>query len=106
MPESDHTLTRREFLRRAALGGGGVALASSAAGAPFILTPRRIPRRTAAGTLIFRPYYVQRGRGPHLDGTYAYASDTKWDAFHSDICADETGVAISDTDGQGRFGIN
>src|SRR5690606_32166992 len=106
MPESDRTLTRREFLRQAALGGGGVALASSAAGAPLIFTPRRIPRRTAAGTLIFRPYYVQRGRGPHLDGTYAYASDTKWDAFHSDIRADETGVAISDTGGQGRFGIN
>ncbi|HEX7071733.1 MAG TPA: endo-1,4-beta-xylanase, partial [Rhodothermales bacterium] len=36
-----------------------------------------------------------------------YASDAKWDAFHSNISASpETGVVISDSEGQSRFGIN
>lgn len=107
MPEPMQGLTRRAFLCQAALSGAGLALATSASAAPLVLTSRRTPRRTAAGTLAFRPYYVQRGVGPHLEGTYAYASDTKWDAFHSDIraTADE-GVLLSDAEGQERFGIN
>lgn len=102
----ERSLSRRTFLRHAALGGAGLALASSATAAPLILTTPRTRRRTVAGTLAFRPYYVQRGPGPHLEGTYAYASDTKWDAFHSNINASENGVYLSDTEGQEQFGIN
>jgi hypothetical protein len=32
--------------------------------------------------LIFRPYFVQKGQGPHLLD-WAYASDENGDAFHS-----------------------
>lgn len=106
MHDVETALTRRAFLKSAAVGGAGLALAYPTAAAPLILTPRRTPRRTAAGTLAFRPHYVQRGLGPHLEGTYAYASDTKWDAFHSNIEAGAEGVVISDTEGQDRFGIN
>ena len=59
----------------------------------------------AQGQLIFRPYYVQAGRGPHLLD-WAYASDANWDAFHSDIKATKDGVTISDTEGKERFGID
>ncbi|MBT8400355.1 MAG: endo-1,4-beta-xylanase, partial [Rhodothermia bacterium] len=46
-----------------------------------------------------------RGVGPHM--RWAYASDTKWDAFRSDIDAPENEVVtISDTGGESRFGIN
>lgn len=91
-------LTRRSFLQHAAAGAATLTF-------PTILTPRRSAPRTAAGTLVFEPVYVQRGMGPHL--RWAYASDTKWDAFKSDIVADEnTRVVISDTMGQEKFAIN
>jgi endo-1,4-beta-xylanase len=101
---------RRIFLKHSALTAAGVALApaalGSAFGAPTVLTPRRVRPSTQRGTLVFRPTYVQRGRGPHLL-EWAYASDTRWDAFYSDITsASETGVAISNTEGEERFGIN
>lgn len=74
--------------------------------APLILTTPRVKRREATGTLSFRPYFMQRGVGPHLLD-WAYASDSKWDAFHSNITASaETGVVINDSEGQPRFGIN
>ena len=94
-------VTRRHFLQHAATAAAGIATA------PLILTPRRVRARAAAGgTLAFRPYNVQRGRGPHLLD-WAYASDSKWDAFHSNITASsDTGVVISDTEGQSRFAIN
>lgn len=57
------------------------------------------------GTLIFSPQYVQSGDGPHLLD-WAYASDTHWDAFHSNIAATKEGVTISDTEGQEKFGID
>lgn len=58
-----------------------------------------------AGTLRFRPHYVQAGRGPHLLD-WAYATDTSWDSFFSDITCTKEGVTISDTGGRERFGIN
>jgi hypothetical protein len=99
-------LNRRLFVKQAALSGAALVMAPSAFAAPAVLTPRRVRPRTAAGTLRFRPYYVQEGRGPYfLD--WAYASDTKWDAFHSNITATVAdGVAISDTEGQERFGVD
>ncbi len=100
------TTDRRSFLKASALAGAGLTLAPAVFGAPTILMPRRTRLRTAAGTLAFRPTYVQKGQGPNLLD-WAYASDSKWDAFHSDIAASpETGVVISDAEGQERFGIN
>src|SRR5690554_782360 len=97
---------RRRFLKHAALAGAGLALAPTALGAPTILTSRRTPRRTGAGTLTFRPHFVQEGRGPYLLD-WAYASDANWDAFRSNIAASsQTGVTISDAAGQERFGID
>jgi hypothetical protein len=58
-----------------------------------------------SGKLTFKPYFTQRGVGPHLLD-WAYASDERWDAFPSNITASTEGVTISDTEGRGRFGIN
>jgi endo-1,4-beta-xylanase len=99
------TTSRRVFLRNAGLTAAGLALAPSVVAAPEILTSRRGRISTERGTLLFRPHYVQRGVGPHLN--WAYASDANWDAFRSDVEAiPATGVAISDAAGQQRFGIN
>ncbi len=57
------------------------------------------------GELIFRPYFVQKGRGPHLLD-WAYASDANGDAFHSNIAASKEGVKISDLEGKKKFGID
>ncbi len=59
----------------------------------------------ARGELVFRPFYVQKGRGPHLLD-WAYATDEHWDSFHSNISASADGVKISDTEGRERFDIN
>ena len=72
---------------------------------PSPLTPRRTRRPTSTGKLVFRPHFVQRGAGLHLLD-WAYASDEKWDAFRSDISASREGVAITDTHGVDRFGID
>ncbi len=82
-------------------------MGSPFASAATILSRHGTPRRIPQGVLEFRPYNVQRGAGPHHDGTYAYASDTKWDAFHSNIRASvQQGISISDSEGHERFGIN
>lgn len=60
---------------------------------------------TTRGELVFKPYFVQSGRGPHLL-EWAYASDTHWDAFYSNITATRDGVTISDTGGREKFGID
>jgi endo-1,4-beta-xylanase len=101
------TCNRRTFLRTGALSATALALAPSVFAAPQILTPRRGLISTEQGTLVFRPHFVQRGVGPHFDGTYAYASDTLWDTFHSNIQATpDIGIRISDTGGRDRFGVN
>lgn len=92
--------SRRTFIRNSAVAGLGLGL-----GGPTILTSARTHRNTRKGTLAFRPEFVQDGGGPHL-ADFAYASDTKWDAFHSDINVGRRGVTISDTGGSERFGIN
>jgi len=118
--------TRRRFLKASALAGFGAALgarralaapdgalvgahpapgAPASIGAPDVLTRSKVPARTAAGTLAFRSYTVQRGRGPHLLD-WAYASDESWDAFHSNITAGPDGVRISDAEGREKFGVN
>jgi endo-1,4-beta-xylanase len=60
---------------------------------------------TQSGELMFKPYFVQAGVGPHLLD-WAYASDSNWDAFHSNITASRDGVKISDTEGREKFGID
>jgi endo-1,4-beta-xylanase len=98
--------SRRTFIQTAALAAAGAALAPSAFAAPTVHTARRVRPRTQGGTLAFRPTYVQRGQGPHLLD-WAYATDEKWDSFHSNItAAAATGVTISDTEGQERFGVD
>ena len=55
--------------------------------------------------LIFKPSFVQKGRGPHID-VFVYATDEKGDTFHSDIRLNAEGVCISDTEGRSKFGVN
>lgn len=99
-------LNRRAFLKRSALGAAGVVMTTkSIFSAPTVLTAARASKSTAQGELVFRPYFVQSGRGPHLLD-WAYASDASWDAFHSNITASKEGVRISDTGGTKKFGID
>lgn len=96
----------RDFLRAAVLAAAGLAVAPSGRGTPTVLKSRRTPLRTRAGTLRFRPHYVQEGRGPHLLD-WANASDVTWDAFHSNITATVAGgFAVSNAEGQARFGVD
>ncbi len=92
--------TRREFVKRSSAAAAGLLIA-----APSVLTAPRARPATERGTLIFQPHFVQSGRGPHLLN-WAYASDAKWDAFHSNITASDRGVVISDTEGRAKFGID
>jgi endo-1,4-beta-xylanase len=99
-------VTRRKFLKDSAFAGIGTVIgAGTVLSAPSILTRARTSPSTAQGELVFRPTFVQRGRGPNLL-EWAYASDERWDAFHSNITAKQEGVTISDTEGASRFGIN
>jgi GH35 family endo-1,4-beta-xylanase len=60
---------------------------------------------TGAGEIAFHPTYSQRGRGPHLL-EWAYASDERGDAFHSNITASHDAVRISDAEGMAKFAVN
>src|SRR5512140_1270020 len=86
-------------------GVGSLVVQDSTVTAPSVLTSESPSRSTAAGELLFRPYFVQVGRGPHLLD-WAYATDEQWDSFHSNITASNEGVKISDTEGKDKFGIN
>src|SRR5512139_1324820 len=98
-------LTRRKFMKSAAFAGIGAAVGTSTVlSAPSILTRPRTQAPTGAGELLFRPQYCQRGRGPHLL-EWAYASDPRGDAFHSNIAATRDGVRISDAEGKEEFTI-
>ena len=61
-----------------------------------IITSRSNTKPTERGSLIFKPQFVQKGRGPHLLD-WAYTTDQNWDAFHSNIKVNNDGVEISDT---------
>lgn len=74
-------MERRKFLQSSIIAGAGVfAAVKGINAAPIILTSSRVHVNTEKGELIFRPYFVQNGRGPHLLD-WAYASDENWDAF-------------------------
>ena len=85
--------------------GSTIETSSGSFAAAIPLIKARIPQNTAKGELIFQPYFVQSGLGPHLLD-WAYASDANWDAFHSNIASGKDGVKISDTEGVKRFGID
>lgn len=55
--------------------------------------------------LIFRPYFNQKGRGPHIFD-FAMTLDEKGDAFHSDIKVTRNGIEISDTEGRNKFAVS
>jgi hypothetical protein len=73
--------------------------------APEIFTASRTTINSAQGEIIFRPYFVQKGRGPHIYDL-VWATDQNWDTFYSNISKTEKGISISDTFGEKKFGIN
>jgi hypothetical protein len=116
-------ISRREFIKNTALAAAGTVLGASAISpAPEILTRSRTRLNTQKGDLIFRPYFVQSGRGPHLGlvksidtlgesdwdfPCWAFTSDEQWDAFQSNIYSDSAeGVKVSDVQDKEHFGIN
>ncbi|MBN1300181.1 MAG: endo-1,4-beta-xylanase [Melioribacteraceae bacterium] len=99
-------MRRRNFLKSTMLGGLGLTLGTdSLLGAASVLTSKRTPVNTEKGRLIFEPVYVQKGTGPHLFD-WAYATDKNWDAFHSNIHVNRSGVVISNTVEVEKFGID
>ena len=92
-------LTRRDFLRNSALAGVGAAC--------LPLLARGEPQLPAGGggRLVFKPYFPQNGRGPHLLD-WAYASDVRTDAFRSDIRSTADGVELTNTGANDEFGID
>ena len=58
-----------------------------------------------SGELLFKPFFVQKGVGPHL-GDLAFATDENGDTFPSNMTIDADGIKISNTKGHKRFGIN
>jgi len=115
-------MKRREFIKKSALAGAGITVASSSVlSAPLIFTKSRTIQNTEMGELIFKPTFVQNGKGPHLGmiksfdsvgpaewdfPSWAFASDTEWDAFYSNIFSTRDGIKISDANGKQKFGIN
>jgi endo-1,4-beta-xylanase len=73
--------------------------------APDVLTTRRTLAQTASGQLAFRPFLVQKGRGPHI-GTPVYAADLQGDAFYSDAALTDAGIVVSDVKGRRPFAVN
>jgi GH35 family endo-1,4-beta-xylanase len=115
-------MDRRNFLIKSAIAGVGIsALTNNIISAPTIFTESRTRINTEKGKILFKPYIVQNGKGPHLGRiksfknigpedwdfpSWAFASDTEWDAFYSNIFVDDNGVSISDAAGKDKFGIN
>ena len=52
--------------------------------APEIFTVKRTSDNSTQGEIIFRPYFVQKGRGPHIYDL-VWATDQNWDTFYSNI---------------------
>ncbi len=55
--------------------------------------------------LQFRPYFVQRGRGPHIN-ELIFATDENGDTFPSDIALARDGITITGVPEGKKFGIN
>lgn len=98
-------MKRRDFIRNSVLVSFGFSpISGKLFSSPLVLTKRRTDSNTEMGELIFKPFFIQRGMGPHLLD-WAYASDREWDAFHSNIAVSNSGVKISDTEGHRKFSI-
>jgi endo-1,4-beta-xylanase len=100
------TINRRSFMKQSALSGASVALTwEDSSATPIILTESKAERSTAAGELVFRPYFIPPGPKPRgFEGSYV--TDSNWNAFYTGIAADAQGVRIFDTKGKKKFGIN
>ncbi|MCF8418446.1 MAG: endo-1,4-beta-xylanase [Melioribacteraceae bacterium] len=55
--------------------------------------------------LLFKPHFVQNGRGPHIED-FIFATDQYGDVFKSNIKLDKEGIVITDSAGIEKFGIN
>ncbi len=87
-------------------GVGTLVSASALLSAPSLLLDKRVSRSTQQGELLFKPWFVQNGKGPHLY-SLSWATDKNWDTFYSDIHIDDSkGLIISDVKGKNKFGIN
>ncbi|HQE96209.1 MAG TPA: hypothetical protein PLW05_11405, partial [Candidatus Marinimicrobia bacterium] len=69
------------------------------------ITNSKSPAPSPNGGLLFKPFFVQKGVGPHI-GNLVFASDENGDTFQSNITIDSNGINISDTKSHRRFGIN
>jgi hypothetical protein len=100
-------LSRRNFIRNSAVAGIGALVSSSTIfSAPSLLLNKKTNHFTQKGELLFKPYFVQKSKGPHLY-SLAWATDKDWDTFLSDIHIDDNkGILISDSKGTDKFGIN
>ncbi|OGU74257.1 MAG: hypothetical protein A2V93_08155 [Ignavibacteria bacterium RBG_16_34_14] len=99
-------MKRRDFIRKSTIVGSTSLLpAEQIFSAPTILTKSRTAKRTLKGELLFKPYYVQKGRGPHLYNL-VWATDQNCDTFHSNIQFINDVITISDSKGVEKFGIN
>jgi hypothetical protein len=58
-----------------------------------------------AGKIIFKPWFVQQGNGPHID-PLVYAADENENVFHSNIQLTEHGIEISDTEWNEKFSVH
>lgn len=99
-------ITDQNQLSCSCQGDSEPAEAKSAHAATATITAgSRTQSSTAKGELVFQPYFVQKGIGPHISD-WAFATDHNWDTFRSDIRVDSEGVKVTDTKGTKRFGIN
>lgn len=116
-------MKRRDFIKTSLLASAGVILPGNTIlnAAPTILTKRRTDPNFEMGELIFKPHFVQSGKGPHLGmvksfesigpsewdfPSWAFASDSEGDAFYSNIFSSNDGIKVSNTNGKQKFGIN
>lgn len=98
--------SRRKFIKNTAFAGAGAFVGSNLLfAAPSLLLEKRTPYKTEKGELIFKPIFVQKGKGPHLYNL-TWATDKNWDTFYSNIEINNKGVIISDSKGIEKFGIN
>ncbi len=99
-------MKRRDFIKKTTLAGAGSLFAANQIlSSPLILTKSKIVKNTLQGELIFKPYFVQKGRGPNIYNL-TWATDKNWDTFYSNIDLTKNGIEISDTNGIDKFGIN
>jgi len=99
-------MKRRDFLKNTMVSSLGLTVGTnSLLEAATIITSKKTLTNSGKGQLIFKPTFVQKGKGTHLLD-WAYASDKNWDAFYSNIHVNNSGVVISDTEGVDKFGID